>query len=224
MATILVVDDESNIANLARLYLEQEGFRVETATNGKDGLAKVEALKPSLVVLDIMMPEMDGFEVCRRVRQISDVPILMLTARADDTDKIVGLELGADDYITKPFNPREMAARVKAILRRYETGQRPTSVLEAGDLHMDLARREATVAGQPISLRTKEFDLLAAFVRNRTIVLTREQLLETVWGYDFLGESRTVDVHVTHLRNKIEGSRVAIETVRGVGYRLVVEG
>jgi DNA-binding response OmpR family regulator len=145
----------------------------------------------------------------------------MLTARGDDTDKIVGLELGADDYMTKPFNPRELAARVKAVLRRYEGGQRPGNNLEAGDLRLDLARREVHIAGKSVTLRTKEFDLLAAFLRNRTIVLTREQLLEMVWGYDFLGESRTVDVHVTHLRDKIEGSGVAIETIRGVGYRLV---
>jgi DNA-binding response OmpR family regulator len=221
MATILIVDDEPSIVNLARLYLEQEGFRVETAGNGKDALAKVAASRPSLVVLDIMLPEMDGFEVCRRIRQQGDVPILMLTARGDDTDKIVGLELGADDYMTKPFNPRELAARVKAVLRRYEGGQRPGNNLEAGDLRLDLARREVHIAGRSVTLRTKEFDLLAAFLRNLTIVLTREQLLEMVWGYDFLGESRTVDVHVTHLRDKIEGSGVAIETIRGVGYRLV---
>lgn len=221
MATILIVDDEPSIVNLARLYLEQEGFRVETAGSGKDALAKVASARPALVVLDIMLPEMDGFEVCRRIRQQSEVPILMLTARGDDTDKIVGLELGADDYMTKPFNPRELAARVKAVLRRYEAGQRPGNSLEAGDLRLDPARREVRVAGRPVSLRTKEFDLLAAFLRNRTIVLSREQLLEMVWGYDFLGESRTVDVHVTHLREKIAGSGVAIETVRGVGYRLV---
>lgn len=222
MATILIIDDEPSIVDLARLYLEQEGFRVETAANGKDGMEKVASLHPSLVVLDIMLPEMDGFEVCRRIRQLGDVPVLMLTARGDDTDKIVGLELGADDYMTKPFNPRELAARVKAVLRRYEAGQRPGSALTAGDIRMDLARREAYVGDNPISLRMKEFDLLAAFIRNRTIVLTREQLLEMVWGYDFLGESRTVDVHVTHLRDKIAGSGVVIETVRGVGYRLVV--
>ncbi len=223
MATILIVDDEPNIVDLAKLYLQQEGFRVEAVANGKDALARVAALRPALVVLDIMLPGLDGFEVCRRIRQQGDVPILMLTARSDDTDKIVGLELGADDYMTKPFNPRELAARVKAVLRRYEAGQRPSSVLEAGDLRLDLARREVTVAGKPATLRTKEFDLLAAFLRNRGIVLTREQLLEMVWGYDFLGESRTVDVHVTHLREKLQGSRVAIETVRGVGYRLAAE-
>lgn len=224
MPTVLIVDDEPNIVDLARLYLEQEGFKVEAVANGRDALARIAALRPALVVLDIMLPGLDGFEVCRRVRQQGDTPILMLTARGDDTDKIVGLELGADDYMTKPFNPRELAARVKAVLRRYEAGQRPSGVLSAGDLRLDVARREVSIAGKPVSLRTKEFDLLAAFLRNRTIVLTREQLLEMVWGYDFLGESRTVDVHVTHLRDKLEGSKVAIETIRGVGYRLVEEG
>jgi len=224
MATILIVDDEPSIVDLARLYLEQEGFRVETAANGKEAVAKMAALHPTLVVLDIMLPEMDGFAVLRHIRQEGETPVLMLTARGDDTDKIVGLELGADDYVTKPFNPRELAARVKAVLRRYEAGQRTGSVLETGDVRLDLARREAYVAGKAVSLRTKEFDLLAAFMRNRSIVLSREQLLEMVWGYDFLGESRTVDVHVTHLRDKLAGSHVAIETVRGVGYRLVGEG
>lgn len=223
MATILVVDDEPNIIDLARLYLKQEGFRVESASTGPEALARVEELRPALVVLDVMLPGMDGFEVCRRLRQQGDIPILMLTARSEDTDKIVGLELGADDYLTKPFNPRELAARVKAVLRRYDAGQRASKTLEVGDLYLDLARREAKVAGQPVHLRTKEFDLLAAFMRNRGIVLTREQLLEMVWGYDFLGESRTVDVHITHLREKIAGSSVAIETVRGVGYRLAAE-
>ena len=223
MATILVVDDEPHIVDLAKLYLQREGFRVETVGTGKDALDRVGKLRPALVVLDVMLPDIDGFEVCRRIRKQGDTPILMLTARGDDTDKIVGLELGADDYLTKPFNPRELAARVKAVLRRYEAGQRPAVVLEAGDLRLDLARREATAAGKPITLRTKEFDLLAAFLRNRNIVLSREQLLEMVWGYDFLGESRTVDVHITHVREKIAGSRVSIETVRGVGYRLVAE-
>ncbi len=223
MATILIIDDEPSIVELARLYLEQEGFRVETAANGRDGLEKVNSLRPSAVVLDLMLPDIDGFEICRRIRQAGDMPILMLTARNDDTDKIVGLELGADDYITKPFNPREVAARVKAVLRRYEAGQRPCSVLEGGDIHLDPARREVRINDELVNLRTKEFDLLAAFLRNKSIVLSREQLLEMVWGYDFLGVSRTVDVHITHLREKIAGSGVVIETVRGVGYRLVVE-
>lgn len=223
MPTILIVDDEPNIADLAKLYLQREGYRVETVSTGKDALERVGKLKPALVVLDVMLPDLDGFEICRRIRKLGDTPILMLTARGDDTDKIVGLEIGADDYMTKPFNPRELAARVKAVLRRYEAGQRPATVLEAGDLRLDLAQREAVGAGKSITLRTKEFDLLAAFLRNRNIVLTREQLLEMVWGYDFLGESRTVDVHITHLRDKIAGSRVSIETVRGVGYRLVAE-
>ena len=157
MTTILVVDDEPNIIELARLYLEQEGYRVEAATSGSDALSRLERAKPALVILDLMLPDIDGFEVCRRIRKESDVPILMLTARKEDIDKIVGLELGADDYLTKPFNPRELAARVKAILRRYQTGPRPGRAIEVGNLRIDPSRYEATVGGQPLSLRTKEF-------------------------------------------------------------------
>jgi DNA-binding response OmpR family regulator len=223
MPHILVVDDEPNIIDLARMYLEAEGYRVSSAANGKAALQAIrsDAERPDLMVLDIMMPEMDGWEVCRRVRAGRDLPIIMLTARDDDVDKIVGLELGADDYLTKPFNPRELVARVKAVLRRYEAGHRLGRVLELAGLRLDRERREVTVHGEPVSLRTKEFDLLRAFMENRGIVLTREQLLDLVWGYDFYGESRTVDVHVTRLRSKIAGAGAAIETVRNVGYKLV---
>lgn len=224
MTTILVVDDEQNIVELARLYLEKEGYRVETAGDGREALEKAKRLRPALIILDVMLPECDGFEVCRRLRQDGDVPILMLTARTEDADKIVGLELGADDYLTKPFNPRELTARVKAVLRRYEVGQqRPTKVVELGELQLDFERREAMVAGKRVVLRTKEFDLLAAFMRNQGIVLSRDRLLEMVWGYDFFGETRTVDVHVNHLREKLAGSELNIEAVRGVGYKLVKE-
>ena len=223
MPTILVVDDEPSIVELAKLYLEQEGYRVETAGNGRDAVASVKSGSPSLVVLDLMLPDIDGLEVCRQVRKQSDVPILMLTARREDIDKILGLELGADDYLTKPFNPRELVARVRAILRRYQGGLTPTKTVEVGDLRVDLSRHEATVGGQPLRLRTKEFGLLAALAQNLGRVMTREQLLETVWGFDYFGETRTVDVHVNHLREKLAGSGAAIETVRGLGYKMVVQ-
>ena len=220
--TILLVDDEHNIVDLARMYLEQEGFKVEPAYDGQVALDKIKSLQPALVVLDLMLPVVDGWEVCRRVRSASDVPIIMLTARDDDVDKIVGLELGADDYITKPFNPRELVARVKAILRRAghePSGEKPITL---GNLSVDPARREVTAAGRLIELRTQEFDLLWVLAENRGLVLSRDKLLELAWGYDFAGQTRTVDVHVAHLRDKLAGSNVEIETVWGVGYKLVI--
>ena len=220
---ILVVDDEPNIVDLATMYLEQEGYRVESAFDGAQALEKIQALEPSLVVLDLMLPEVDGFEVCRQTRVNSDVPIIMLTARDDDVDKIVGLELGADDYLTKPFNPRELVARVKAILRRADRSPRPNDKpLHLADLSIDPARREVTVGSEQIDLRAKEFDLLQAFAENKGIVLSRDQLLNLAWGYDFYGQTRTVDVHVAHLRKRLKGSQVQIETITGVGYKLVV--
>ncbi|MFC1948765.1 response regulator transcription factor [Chloroflexota bacterium] len=223
MPKILVVDDEPNIIELAKLYLERDGFQVEEAANGNDAIAKHNTGNPDLIVLDLMLPDIDGYEVCRQIRAKSTVPILMLTARREDIDKIVGLELGADDYLTKPFNPRELVARVRAILRRYQTGLKPGDTIEAGRLRIDLPRQEVTVAGKPVKLRTKEFALLAAFAENPGIVLSREKLLEVVWGYDYYGESRTVDVHVNHLREKMAGSDIQIETVRGMGYKMTVE-
>ncbi len=221
--TVLVVDDERNIVQLAKLYLSSEGYSVEAAFNGVEALDKVKVHRPNLVVLDLMMPQMDGWEVCRRLRKESDVPIIILTARGDDVDKIIGLELGADDYVTKPFNPRELVARVKAVLRRYQAGDRPTRKLVAGDITIDLDRREVEVAGTPVSLRAKEFDLLAAFAKQVGVVLDRERLLNTVWGYDYVGDTRTIDVHVTWLRDKISGSETTrIQTVWGVGYKMVV--
>lgn len=219
---ILVVDDEPNIVELTRMYLEQEGFQVESAADGAQALELINDREPALIVLDLMLPEVDGFEVCRRTRARSEVPIIMLTARDEDVDKIVGLELGADDYLTKPFNPRELVARVKAILRRSEraapAGDQP---IQLADLSIDPARREVTVGGEQVKLRAKEFDLLHTFAANQGIVLTREQLLDLVWGYDFYGQTRTVDVHVAHLRKRLKGSHVQIETVTGVGYKLV---
>jgi two-component system alkaline phosphatase synthesis response regulator PhoP/two-component system response regulator ResD len=221
---ILIVDDEAHIVDLVRLYLKREGFRVDSASDGAQGLRLIEQIRPALIVLDLMLPEVDGLEVCRRVRAGSDVPIVMLTARDEDVDKIVGLELGADDYLTKPFNPRELVARIKAILRRSERPARGEQApLHLGDVTVDPARREVTVAGQPVTLRAKEFDLLVAFAEHRGLVLSREQLLSRVWGYDFYGETRTVDVHVAHLRKRLAASQaVRIETVTGIGYKLVV--
>jgi len=221
--TILVVDDESHIVDLTRLYLEREGFVVHAAGDGETALARIRDLRPALVVLDLMLPRLDGWEVCRRVRAESDLPILMLTARDDDVDKIVGLELGADDYLTKPFNPRELVARVRAILRRAERASSPAGApLRLGDVEIDPARREVRVADRQVRLRAKEFDLLHALAEHRGLVLTREQLLQRVWGYDFYGQTRTVDVHVAHLRKHLEPSAsVRIETVTGVGYKLV---
>jgi len=210
--TILVVDDEKNIVELARLYLEDAGYVVESAYDGAEALAKIRSLRPALVVLDLMLPELDGWEVCRRVRATSDVPIIMLTARSEDVDKIVGLELGADDYLTKPFNPRELVARVRAD----ERAAKPTRAIHIGQVTIDPARREVTVAGKPVKL-----DLLLALAQHRGLVLSRNQLLDLVWGYDFYGGTRTVDVHIARLREKLAGSDVVIETVRGVGYKLV---
>ncbi len=224
--TILIVDDEANIVELARMYLEQEGFRVESAGDGATALEMISRHPPALLVLDLMLPEVDGWEVCRRLRSgtaAPDLPIIMLTARDDDVDKIVGLELGADDYVTKPFNPRELVARVKALLRRAARAVCPEAAIHVGDLTVDPARHEVTVGGQAISLRPKEFDLLRTMAEHRGFVLSRDQLLNLAWGYDFYGETRTVDVHVAHLRKKLTGSNVRIETVLGVGYKLTVE-
>lgn len=218
---ILLVDDEANIRDLNALYLEKEGFTVEHAADGNAAVARFGQVQPALVVLDVMMPGMDGFQVLREIRRDSDVPVLMLTARNEDVDKIVGLELGADDYMTKPFNPRELVARVKRILHRVEGGRKPQNAIAVANLSVDKARREAKVDETALNLRTKEFDLLVAFVENPGIALTRDQLLGSVWGYDFAGETRTVDVHVQHLRAKLNNAKVQIETLRGVGYKLI---
>ena len=224
-ATILVVDDEKNIVQLVRLYLNKEGFRVEAAYDGAQALEKARTLRPDLIVLDIMMPEPDGIAVCKELRKTSNVPIILLTARDDDIDRIVGLELGADDYVTKPFNPRELVARVKAVLRRASQEAPSQAVLEAGDLRLDTASREVTVQGKAVTLRAKEFDLLTAFLRHQGIVLDRERLLQLVWGADYFGDTRTIDVHVAWLREKMAKAKgVKIETVWGVGYKLVVTG
>lgn len=220
---ILVVDDEPNIIQLAKMYLEQDNFRVEGVGDGAAALAAVEKQNPALIVLDVMLPELDGFEVCRQLRAADNpVFILMLTARDEDIDKIVGLELGADDYMTKPFNPRELVARVKAVLRRADRKEKNSKPVHLGDLSIDPGSREVKVNGKEIELRTQEFDLLLTFVEHKGLVLQREQLLKLAWGYDFYGQTRTVDVHVAHLRKKLENSAAKIDTVTGVGYKLVV--
>jgi DNA-binding response OmpR family regulator len=223
---ILIVDDEVNIVSLARMYLEREGYRVESTGDGVSALNAVRAFKPSLIVLDIMLPEMDGLEVCRRLRAADNpVLILLLTARDDDIDKVLGLEMGADDYLTKPYNPRELVARVKALLRRSRSGPKAKAeILHVGDLTVDTGSREVSVAGRIISVRAQEFDLLHTLASHQGLVLSREQLLSLAWGYDYVGQTRTVDVHVGHLRKKLDGSRVRIDTVTGIGYKLVLAG
>jgi len=221
MKTILVVDDERNIVDLVRLYLEKEGYAVIAAADGEEAIALHRRHEPDLVILDLMLPKVDGLEVCREIRRHSDTPVLMLTARGDDIDAIVGLELGADDYVTKPFNPRALVARVKAILRRTEATNRGGRPIEVGALRVDPRRREATVGDRRLELRAREFDLLVALARDPGVVLTRDGLLEDVWGTDFPGETRTVDVHVAEVRKKLAEDVPQIETLRGIGYRLV---
>ena len=221
---ILLVDDENSILQLERLYLEREGYRIEAAGDGKAALQAVNKLHPALLILDIMLPELDGLEVCRQLRAVHDpILILMVTARDEDIDKILGLELGADDYLTKPFNPRELVARVKALLRRSEhlPGSPTPALIRIGDLEIDPARREVTLNDQAIDLRTQEFEVLLVMAQNKGLVLSREKLLNLAWGYDFYGQTRTVDVHVGQLRQKLSASKVKIETITGVGYKLV---
>ncbi len=219
---ILLVDDEPNITDLSKLYLEKEGFRTRAERDGAAALEAIHQHKPAALVLDLMLPELDGYEVCRRLRaENNPIPILMLTARDDDVDKIVGLEMGADDYLTKPFNPRELVARIKAMLRRSSRPADESTASHIGDLTIDPSRQEVTANGKPLQLRAQEFDLLLAFARHKGLVLSREQLLQLAWGYEYFGETRTVDVHVAQLRKKLAGSQVRIETVIGVGYKLV---
>lgn len=222
--TILVVDDEPNIIQLARLYLERDGFHVISAGDGVAAVEVVSSAHPDLMVLDIMLPGQDGLEVCRKLRaDKNSVAIIMLTARDEDIDKIVGLEMGADDYMVKPFNPRELVARVKAVLRRSKstTTHFNEEKIRLGDLAIDSARREVYCNGNLLDLRTQEFEVLVVLAKHRGLVLTREQLLNLAWGFDFLGQTRTVDVHIAQLRRKLALSTVRIETVTGIGYKLV---
>jgi DNA-binding response OmpR family regulator len=218
--TILVVEDEASIASFVALYLKNAGYDVRAVTNGSSALTQVAAETPALIILDLNLPDIDGIEICRRVRKTSDVPILMLTARDEDVDKIIGLEVGADDYLTKPFNPRELVARVKSVLRRSAPERRrEESQLRHGDLVINSGRREVKVREDEIQLAPKEFDLLWELLDHKGLVLTRDQLLERVWGYTFAGDTRTVDVHVRQLRRKL-GDASPIVTVWGVGYKV----
>jgi DNA-binding response OmpR family regulator len=216
---LLLVEDEEAIGSLVRGYLEQSGFRIEWVRSGEAALERLDEVRPRLVILDIGLPGQDGFDVCRGIQARSPVPILMLTARDEEPDRVVGLELGADDYVTKPFSPRELAARVKAVLRRTEPAPRADR-LELGDVILDSEAREVTVAGTPVELTGKEFDLLAYLVENAGIVVSRDQLLDRVWGMTYAGGTRTVDVHVAQLRRKL-GRPEAIRTLRGSGYKAV---
>ena len=220
---ICVVDDEARIIDFVRIYLEKEGFTVISYTDGLEALNGIREKDPALVVLDVMLPGMDGFDVCKELRtQKNNVPIIMLTAKDEEIDKIIGLELGADDYLTKPFNPRELVARIKAVLRRNNLYSKASqTIIKAGDITINTNRREVSVGGELIPLRTQEFELLRVLAEDQGHVFSRDQLLKFAWGYSFAGQTRTVDVHVAQLRKKIKGSLATIETVTGFGYRLV---
>ncbi|MGI8661717.1 MAG: response regulator transcription factor [Acidimicrobiales bacterium] len=219
---VVLVEDDVHIADLVSMYFDQSGFRVYQASDGEAGLRTVADRSPRLVILDVgLAGEIDGLEVCRRLRATSDVPVIMLTARDGEIDRVLGLELGADDYVTKPFSPRELVARAKAILRRADptTRRAAPAVLTVGAIEVDLGRAEARVAGQPLELTTREFGLLRHLAENQGLALSRRQLLDGAWGADWYGDERTVDVHVRQLRKKL-GDALPLSTVRGIGYRL----
>jgi DNA-binding response OmpR family regulator len=218
--TVLVVDDEPNIADLIELYLRRDGYRVVKAASGEDGLRAVTDHRPRLVVLDVGLPDIDGLEVCRRLRSTSAIPVIFLTARDTEVDRVLGLELGADDYVTKPFSPAELVARVKAVLRRAEGGTATApELIQVGRVTVDVGRREVRVGDEPVAFTTKEFDLLKFLAERPGLALSRQQILDGVWGYDWYGDVRTVDVHIAQVRKKVDDA-VRIDTVRGVGYRL----
>ena len=220
---ILIVEDEQDILDLVQLYLKKEGYRTYTASTGLEGLRQAKAEQPDLVVLDLMLTEMDGLEVCKQIRadpRLSGTPIIMLTAKAEEAHTVIGLELGADDYVTKPFSPKALVARVKALLRRLERAQEGPARLTYDDLAMDLARHEVISAGKEISLTAKEFGLLEHLLRNPGRVLTRDALLNAVWGYDYYGTTRTVDVHVRRLKQKMPALNEAIVSIKSLGYKL----
>lgn len=219
---VVVVEDDPNIAGLVDMYLRQDGYRVYQAADGATGLERINQHRPKLVVLDIGLPgDLDGIQLCRELRATSDIPIIMLTARDSEIDRILGLELGADDYVTKPFSPRELVARVRAVLRRTEGAGRADAspVLDIGNIEVDTARREVRLNSNAVALTAREFDLLQYLAENQGLALSRRQLLDGVWGYDWVGDERTVDVHVLQLRKKL-GDALNLATVRGVGYRL----
>ncbi len=217
--TVVVIEDDPHIADLVDLYLRRDGYRVLLARDGGQGLTLIRQEEPWIVILDVGLPgELDGFDVCRRIRAAGNLPVLFLTARDDEVDRILGLELGADDYLVKPFSPRELVARVRAILRRTREVTPPQDAVAIGDLEVDLRRREARRAGEAVALTTREFDLLAFLSGNIGLALSRQQLLDGVWGADWYGDERTVDVHVAQLRKKL-GESLPLATVWGIGYR-----
>nr|WP_073258616.1 response regulator transcription factor [Caldanaerovirga acetigignens] len=220
---ILVVDDEKKMIDLVRLYLEKEGFKVDEALNGQQALEMIEKAEYNLIILDLMLPVVDGWTVCKEIRKKYDIPIIMLTARGEEFDKVLGFELGADDYVVKPFSPRELVARIKALLRRFGPRE-PRQILEFEGLVIDPESRKVVVDGKEVALTPKEFDLLYFLAKNKEKVFTREKLLEEVWGYDFFGSLRTVDTHIKQLREKLGRSKAAsyIVTVWGVGYKFEV--
>jgi two-component system alkaline phosphatase synthesis response regulator PhoP len=225
-AKILIVDDEKNIVELIKFHLKKENYRVIEAYKGKDALDLYRKEKPDLIILDVMLPDMGGFEVCKTIRKESRVPIIMLTAKGEEIDKILGFELGADDYITKPFSPRELLARIKAVLKRTRTSNIDTNQIQVGPFKINVNKREIYKNDVLLELKPKEFDLLKLFITNPGRVFTRQYLLEQIWGYDYLGDTRTVDVHIRRLRQKIEENdknATYIKTVHGVGYKFVVE-
>ena len=228
MNTVLVVEDEENLLEALRYNLEREGYAVNTAIDGEQALLSARDSAPDLVILDVMLPQLDGFEICRILRRRSDVPILMLTARGEEIDRVVGLELGADDYVTKPFSIRELMARVRNLLRRSHRAPSaaadasPGDILRSGDLEIDSVSHIVRLNGELLELKPREFDLLALLAKNKARAFTRDQILERLWGHDYYGDSRTVDVHIRWLREKIEpqpSKPVRIVTIRGVGYR-----
>jgi DNA-binding response OmpR family regulator len=220
IGTVVVIEDDPHIADLVDLYLRRDGFRVLLARDGDEGLRVIKQADPSIIILDVGLPgTLDGFDVCREIRASGNQPVLFLTARDDEVDRVLGLELGADDYLVKPFSPRELVARVRAILRRTRDTAVPQEVVRVGDVEVDLRRREARRADQVVALATREFDLLAFLSANIGLALSRQQLLNGVWGADWYGDERTVDVHVAQLRKKL-GESLPLATVWGVGYRL----
>ena len=219
MSKILIIEDEEAIAELEKDYLELSGFEVEVENDGTNGLARALAEDFDLFILDLMLPGIEGFEICKQIRGKKNTPILMVSAKKDDIDKIRGLGLGADDYVTKPFGMMELVSRIRAVLRRTSKKEEDDTYV-LGEIRMDRKKHEVTVAGEPVALTLKEYELLRKLMENQNIVLTRDKLLEEIWGYDFDGETRTVDVHVRTLRQKLGQAGEYIETVRGVGYRI----
>lgn len=225
---IMFCDDDANICELARLYLEKEGFDVTLASNGKEAVESFERVAPSLIILDILMPEMDGYEACREIRKKSSVPIIFLTAKSDVFDKVLGLELGADDYMVKPFDVKELIARIKAVLRRSEnknTKDAEVNILKFDNLVINMENYELTIDGEQIEMPPKELNLLYFLASNSNKVFTRDQLLSSVWGYDYFGDSRTVDVHIKRIREKIDGKseKWNLKTVWGIGYKFEID-